>query len=47
MEIITEVWKALGYISFSLPEPDEMNIGKLTAMVFKMQNELDELKKKN
>jgi transcriptional regulator with XRE-family HTH domain len=47
IETITEVWKALGYISFSLPEPDEMSLGKLTAMVFKMQNELDELKKRN
>lgn len=42
---IVEVWKALGYICFTLPEPDEMNIGKLTALVYKMQNELDELKK--
>jgi len=43
---ISEIWKALGYISFSLPEPDEMHLGKLAAMVYKMQTELDELKKK-
>lgn len=43
---VSEIWKALGYISFALPEPDEMHIGKLAAMVYKMQNELDELKKK-
>lgn len=43
---ISEVWKALGYICFSLPVPDEMHLGKLTAMVYKMQNELDELRKK-
>lgn len=42
---ISEIWKALGYISFSLPEPDEMHLGKLAAMVYKMQTELDELKK--
>jgi len=42
---ISEVWKALGYICFSLPEPDEMNLGRLTTMVYKMQNELVELKK--
>jgi phage repressor protein C with HTH and peptisase S24 domain len=41
---ISEIWKALGYISFSLPEPDEMHLGKLAAMVYKMQTELDELK---
>lgn len=45
LNTITEVWKALGYFSFSLPEPDEMNLGKLTAMVYKMQDELNELKK--
>ncbi|HPI46529.1 MAG TPA: S24 family peptidase, partial [Tenuifilaceae bacterium] len=43
---ISEIWKALGYISFALPEPDEMHLGKLAAMVYKMQTELDELKKK-
>jgi transcriptional regulator with XRE-family HTH domain len=44
---LSEVWKALGYICFSLPEPDEMHLGKLTAMVYKMQGELDELRKGN
>jgi len=47
LNTVSEVWKALGYMSFSLPEPDEMNLGKLTAMVYKMQNELNELKKDN
>jgi transcriptional regulator with XRE-family HTH domain len=42
---VSEIWKALGYMSFSLPEPDEMNLGKLTAMVYKMQNEIEDLKK--
>ena len=44
--MICEVWTALGYICFSLPETEEMNLGKLTSMVHKMQNELDEIKKK-
>ncbi|MBN2166009.1 MAG: LexA family transcriptional regulator [Marinilabiliaceae bacterium] len=44
---VMEVWKALGYISFDLPKPDEMNLGKLTALFYKMQHELDELKEKN
>ncbi len=43
---VSEIWKALGYISFALPEPDEIHLGKLAAMVYKMQTELDELKKK-
>ena len=45
LNTVSEVWKAIGYICFSLPEPDEMHIGKLAAMVYKMQNELDELRK--
>lgn len=45
LNAVSEVWKALGYISFSLPEPDEMSLGKLTSMVYKMQNELEELRK--
>jgi transcriptional regulator with XRE-family HTH domain len=45
MNAVTEVWKALGYITFSLPEPDEMHLGKLSAVVYKMQSELDELKR--
>jgi transcriptional regulator with XRE-family HTH domain len=42
---VCEIWKALAYISFNLPEPDPVQMGKLTAMVYKMQNELEELKK--
>ena len=45
VNIVSEVWKALGYISFNLPGPDEMHLGKLAAMVYKMQSELDELRK--
>lgn len=28
-----------------IEKPDEMHLGKLTTMVYKMQNELDELRK--
>ncbi|MCB8964761.1 MAG: LexA family transcriptional regulator [Bacteroidales bacterium] len=42
---ISEMWRALGYINFSLPEPDELHMGKLAAMIYKMQDEIDELKK--
>lgn len=45
MSSLSEVWRALGYISFSLPDPDDMHLGKLSAMVYKMQTELDTLKK--
>jgi phage repressor protein C with HTH and peptisase S24 domain len=45
MNIVSEVWKALGYICFSFPAIDAVNLEKLTAMVCKIQSELDELKK--
>ncbi len=45
IESVREVWRALGYISFALPEPDDLSMGKLSAMVYKMQNELENLRK--
>jgi len=47
LDSVTEVWKALGYISFALPEPDEMNLGKLSAMFYELKTELESLKEKN
>ena len=44
-EEVFEVWKALGYISFSLPEPDDLNISKLHNMILGMKNDIDKLKK--
>ncbi|MFB6343332.1 S24 family peptidase [Saccharicrinis sp. FJH62] len=46
LNTVMEVWKALGYICFSLPEPDDTSLRKLTSMVYKMQDELEKLKKK-
>jgi transcriptional regulator with XRE-family HTH domain len=42
---LVEVWKALGYICFTLPEPDELSLGKLSTMMLSMQKEIEELKK--
>lgn len=44
-EEVFEVWKALGFISFSLPEPDDLNISKLHNMILGMKNDIDKLKK--
>jgi transcriptional regulator with XRE-family HTH domain len=41
---ILEIWKAVGYICTSLPEPDALSLNKLSALVFEMKQELDELK---
>ena len=42
---VFEVWKALGFISFTLPEPDDLSINKLHNMILGMKNEIDKLKK--
>jgi transcriptional regulator with XRE-family HTH domain len=45
VDSIVEVWKALGYICLSLPEPDEMSMAKLTSMFHEMKKEVETLKK--
>ena len=42
---VFEVWKALGFISFSLPEPDDLSMNKLHNMIVGMKGEIDKLKK--
>jgi transcriptional regulator with XRE-family HTH domain len=42
---VSEVWRAVGYISFSLPEPDELSMGKLSAMMAELKSEINSLKK--
>jgi transcriptional regulator with XRE-family HTH domain len=42
---VTEIWRALGFISFTLPEPDELSMGKLSAMMTELKNEINNLKK--
>ncbi|HPR33250.1 MAG TPA: helix-turn-helix domain-containing protein [Prolixibacteraceae bacterium] len=44
---VLEVWQALGFLTFDLPEPDDRNLEKLSSMVYKMQEELNRLKKGN
>jgi transcriptional regulator with XRE-family HTH domain len=42
---VLEVWQAIGFLTFELPEAGDMNMEKLSSMVFKMQEELKRLKK--
>lgn len=42
---ISEVWKALGYLSFDLPEEGETDIKNLSNMMLGIKKDLDELKK--
>jgi len=41
---VLEIWRALGFLSFELPEPDTLNVKKLSAVVAKMQGELAKMK---
>jgi len=41
---VLEIWRAQGFLSFELPEPDALNVKKLSAVVAKMQEELSKMK---
>jgi hypothetical protein len=43
---VLEIWRAVGYISTMMPEPETLSLGKLTEMVLELKKEIDELKKK-
>ncbi len=43
---VIDVWKAVGYISFNLPDPNDIGIHKLSAEVSEMKKTIDELKNK-
>lgn len=44
MSRLLEVWKAVGYISTSIPEPDAVSLSKLSSMMVEMKREIDGLK---
>lgn len=41
---VLEVWQAIGFLSFDLPEPTKMDIDQLSSMVLKMKAEINQLK---
>jgi len=41
---VLEVWCALGFLSFELPEPDALNVQKLSSVLTRMQEELAKMK---
>jgi DNA-binding XRE family transcriptional regulator len=41
---VLEIWQALGYLTFELPEPDEMDIHQISSMLYKMQDDIKQLK---
>lgn len=46
VENIHEIWKALGFISFELPEPgNDLSVNELHSMILDMKKEINQLKK--
>lgn len=45
VQTVLEVWQAIGFLSFELPEPEQNDLEKLSKMMYKMQEELQSLKK--
>ncbi|HNW52569.1 MAG TPA: helix-turn-helix domain-containing protein [Prolixibacteraceae bacterium] len=41
---VLEIWKALGFLAFELPEADALNVQKLTGAVARLQEEVSKLK---
>jgi transcriptional regulator with XRE-family HTH domain len=41
---VLEIWKALGFLSFEMPDPDALNVQKLTNVVARLQEEVSKLK---
>ena len=44
-EDVFEIWKALGFISFNLPETNDLSNNKLHQMIIEMKKDIDNLKK--
>lgn len=45
IEDVMEVWKAIGYVSFIIPEPGSETVESLTSMLLQLKGEVDQLKK--
>lgn len=43
---VLEIWQSIGFLTFELPEPDKVDVEKLSSMVLKMQDEINKLKDK-
>jgi len=41
---LLEIWRAMGYLSFDLPDQDAVQVQKLSSVIFKLEEELKMLK---
>jgi transcriptional regulator with XRE-family HTH domain len=42
---VLEIWRALGFLSFDLPEPGALNVQKLSSDVLKLKEEMQKIKR--
>ena len=43
-DTLLEIWRAVGYLSFDLPDQDAVQVQKLSSVIFKLEEELKMLK---
>ena len=41
---VLEIWQAIGFLTFDLPEPSKLDIDQLSSIVLKMKGEINQLK---
>jgi transcriptional regulator with XRE-family HTH domain len=41
---VLEMWQAIGFLTFDLPAPNKIDLNKLSTMVYKMQEQISNLK---
>ncbi|MCL3779715.1 helix-turn-helix domain-containing protein [Prolixibacteraceae bacterium JC049] len=46
VETVREVWKAKGFLSFDLPNPEDTQLDNLSAMMLNMKHQLSEINRK-
>lgn len=42
-DTVTEAWKAIGYLSFELPNENNISINELSSIVMNLQNQLKDI----
>lgn len=46
VDSILEIWKAIGFISFDIPDTEDISLDKLSSIVMELKNDLNKLKEK-
>ncbi len=44
---VFEIWRAIGFITFSLPNQDDLTFDKLSSLVIQLREDVNKIKKKD